>query len=529
MPRIQFYAALFFLCCVFFCADPAFSAVLKENIAFEISFERIKSSPSGRDFKIILKQPGISVSFLQAIHVSKGTLGPWQKTNGDRLEATVTVDPEAPTGKYVIDIQTADGQKYRRIPLVMGWTHERWNQAELFDMPVSSDAWEDCPQAFVEKDAFGVETLYLALSYMPIPFECLMGRGKANPKHETCQRVTGPYLPPARPHMTIAPLVGADRVIDQTLPSLLGRGQIGAAKSGTANYIFKFAQDGYPGYLGTPLENPHALYIEDDDGYSIPSGPFVFKNGSTYQVMYHNVQFANTNFLACPGYGPETHQDIYILDNLDLSAEKTVLGKFVRADPGKPLITGKINTGKYPCPELVLNGHVPHQLPTEGVQDNPVVYFPKEGQPVVIWDQEGSHEGDLKMVQLSSGGTFPMGPWNQVTDLPILAAPQKSFWSQPEKTQPILTDNAFCYRVETVIECAPYNGKDPADASSYGPAVMQLGGDDATRGAYHGRIVAAGEPSLFAYQGQNCMSFAVAETVGKDQDVNIDVGWVCEN
>lgn len=492
----------------------------------QIQFERLKGSPSGRSFKVILTRAGIEPSFVTNTTLSKGSLSAWSQTSSSTIEATVTPNAVTPTGKYKITIQTSDGETYVRTPVVLATVNNRWGQPELFGGSVNTIGWEDSPQAYVKKDFNGNETLYLAFVYMPIRFECVNVVPQGDPiNNNFCKKVEGPYLAPERPSMNIASFVAADGTIDHSLPNLIAPGVIGAAKLGTTNYVFKIDGDGYDGYLGTPLNNPQVIKIQNDDGYSIPSGLSIFKNGSNYSLIYHNDNFLD-DVEGCPGYGANTRQDAYIMNNYNFDATQVVLGQFNRVMPGGQFSNGSTNTGTNPCPELVLNNHVQNGIQKTGKQDNPTVYIPASGQPIAMWDLEGDDVGYLEMAVLAVGGVFPTGPWNAVNGLPILAAPAHNGFYQPEKSQPLMTATEFCTRNDSSIECTPYTGN-PTLAASYGATVTQLAGVGFAS-ASAGQITAVGEPALFTYKGQNCMSFVLAEQVDTPEHLDLGIGWVCE-
>ena len=504
----------------------------------KIKFTRIKNSQNGQSFKVSVSHNSISTSFVSSASISRGSLSAWSQKDESTIEATVTPDSANPTGRYELTISTSDGKTFKRTPIVLAYINDRWNQPELFMGSVNTNGWEDSPMTIVTKDASGNESLYLAMVYMPIRFACAHSEPKGSVNNPNCQKIHGPYTAPKRPNMTIASYVASDGTIDQHLTKLMGPSVIGAAKMGATNYVFKIQDDGYNGYLGTPSDSPQALYYADDDGYSTNAGPFIFKNGSNYSLMYHFDKLIDSQIdngaggkvPLCPKFPTESGIDTYILNNYDFNAPSIELGHYVRVDPGQKFSDGTTNSGPYPCPELLLNNHAQHGITTVGSQDNSTVYFPANGQPVVFFDNEGVKDsngnllGYLGMQVLSAGGSFPVGPWTTVTGLPIIAAPSTP---NTEKSQPVLTDKEFCVRNELDVECTPYNGGNPMQAASYGTTVKQLGGLGwATSNI--GQISAVGEPSLFTYKNQNCMSFAIAEYADSTGNQDIGVAWICE-
>lgn len=495
-----------------------------------ITFERIKNSNNGQSFKVIIEKNEISPEFITSTNLSKGSIGDWTQAQDNRIEAVVTPEVLTPTGQYELVIQTQDGESFRRVPVIVDGVNDRWNQPELFLGPVNTIGWEDSPQVFVKHELDGTETLYLSLVYIPLSFECVHDAA-GDLKDPRCQSVVGPYQAPERPHMTISSFVDANGTIDHSLPNLLGLNFGIAPKLGATMFVFEIGNDNYPGFIGTPETTPQALIFENDDGFSVNSGPFLFEEEGEYFLMYHNDRFIDAPSLGCPGYPEDTQTDIYILDNYDFESSKIVLGTYNRVDPGQLFSDNSENTGTLPCPELLLQNHLEHGLPTSGVQDNPTVYFPTSpNEPMAIWDREGTQQGDLKASILDSGQAFPNGTWSDVVGLSVLQPPPRIGMSQPEKTQPNLSSDEFCYRVEERIECRPYNGEAPSSSSAYGAAEIQMQGVGFTGTPYEGQISVVGEPTIFVYQQTKCMSFIVAGKIGTEQDanLNLDIGWVCQ-
>lgn len=518
--------------------DPNTNDNTQTNTSTQLTFERLKSSPNGQSFKIKLRRQNITPSFVTSMTVTRaganiGQVSTWTQVDANTIESKVTPDSAKPTGRYKVLIQTVDGQTFDRTPIVLSYVNDRWNQPELIGGYVNTAGWEDSPQTFVTQDANGKESLYIAFMYFPIRFNCknpspTSGRSPSNPNDPLCTHPIGPYTAPERPNLTIASFISGG-VIDQRLPHLAAN-FIGAAKSGAMFYLYKVNSDGYPGFLGTPNPNPMTLFFHNDDGYAVNAGPHFFKNGDRYSVMYNNVNFMQ-GVAGCPGSNSQTAQDIYVLNNFNFNVSTTQMGYFQYVLPGTQFSNGSTNTGSNGCPELVLSNHLANGFPTTGTQSNPSVYFPNDQRPVVLWDQESApgSPGSLKMIRLNVGGTFPMGPWTEV-NMPILDAPTSNPVDHAEKTQPVLTDKEFCFHVRHDVQCAPYNGGDPSSPASYGPPVQQLAGTNWMSGSPAvGEITSVAEPSPFTYQGQNCMSFDIAEIseLG-DIDMNLGIAWVCE-
>lgn len=498
----------------------------------QISFQRIKSSSNGQSFKVIVKRAGLTPASITKATVSKGTLSSWTQVDSSTIEATVTPDPSVPTGFYLINISTTDGKSYQRTPVVVGSLNDRWNQPELFAGSVNTNGWEDSPQAFVTKDANGKETLYLALVYNPLRFDCLRGAAPGTPTNPKCTNVVGPFLSPLRPNMTISSFIGAGGAINFSLPYVLPwlPSNFWPVKTGATIYIFKFANDSYSGFLGTALHEPQSYVLNNNDGVSSLASPFVFKNGNSYSMVYNDDRLSD-DVSGCTGYagdvGYSTSNDALILGNLDFNTPSVELGRYNSVASGQKFSTNVTNSYSNSCPELIQStAHIPNGLPLAGIQGNPTFYFPASGQPVAIWDLEGSDPkaGYLQMAVLAPGQSFPGGTWNMVGGLPILAAP-----SAPgtEKSQPVLTDKEFCYRNELVIECASYNGGNPASASSYGTPAVEV--SPAVGAPSTGRVTGVGEPSFFTFQNQNCMSFIAAEQVDAEaENLDLKIAWVCQ-
>ncbi len=482
-----------------------------------------------------LTRAGINPAFVTSATVGKGTLGAWTQVNANAIEATVTPDVQVPTGSYPFTLHTMDGATYVRTPVVLASVADRWNQPELFNGPVNSVGWQDSPQAFVTTDGNGTETLYLALVYIPIRFDCVHGAQPPLTTNPLCNTIHGPYLPPDRPFMNIAAFVDGNGTIDETLPNLIQPGFTvpQAVKFGSTLYVFKFAQDGYPGYVGTTLTQPQALTNANDDGLSTLAGPFLFQQGNSVSLIY-NLDQPVDSLGYCQGFpgdvGGETGNDGYMMENFDFSDPNVVLGQYQRVVPGSMYSNGAVNMATGVCPERILApGHIPWGIPLLGTQGNPSVYVPATGQAVASWDEEGQGTGALRMAVLAPGQPFPGGTWNVVTaDLPMLRPPPMQGGSQPEKSQPVLTSTEFCARNDLTIECTPYNGGDPALESSYGVTQTQLAGVGFAVAA-QGQISAVGEPGPFRFQGRNCMSFVLAEQVDTlPANLNLKLAWVCE-
>lgn len=99
--------------------------------------------------------------------------------------------------------------------------------------------------------------------------------------------------------------------------------------------------------------------------------------------------------------------------------------------------------------------------------------------------------------------------------------------TRAEKSQPTFTDSEFCNRLDYQIDCTPYNGSNPILPGSYGATVKQLSGSGFGE-QNPTQLTAVGEPSLFTYKGQKCMSFVFAERLDTDAHMNLDIAWICE-
>ncbi len=525
----------------------------------QVKFERIKTSANGQSFKIILSRKKAKPNMISHATVSKGHLSSWTQAGSNAIEATVTPDASVPTGKYNVKIKMSDGKTIDRTPIIVQTINDRWNQPELFAGSVNTAGWEDSPHTIVTKDNKGKETLYLSMVYMPIRSDCVWGDaaestsmphyGSVDVDNPNCKKVIGPIDAPERPFMNIKDFTASDGTIDQFLPNLYPVIAHGAAKIGSNLFVFKIDEDGYDGYVGTPLDNPQSINIAGDDGYTPLSAPFIFKNGSSYSMIYNNDRQIDTPFLGCSGYpgdvSADTGIDIYQLNNYDFDTPHIILGSYRRADSASGAASGPdfvthfsnnaANNGSGPCPELILSAdHAANSFPvlptgtTSNLQGNPTVFFPAGGGgPYLAWDVEGNQLGYLLLTTLT-GGTYPTGTWQApIHNIPVLAAPPMNGGDQPDKSQPFFTDDEFCSRNNLGIDCTPIIGSNLMSAASYGTTVSQMVGTTLAE-TNSGEIFGVAEPTIFTYQGRECMSFVEGEFIDSTTHFDFGIGWVCE-
>ncbi len=450
--------------------------------------------------------------------MDRGTLGALSVVDASTLEATVTPESAQPTGRYTVELRMQDGRAYTRLPMVLDAVNDRWNQPELFLGYVNTPAWEDSPFSFVVPGPAGQETLYVGFVYIAVDSRCILDAAGPFTSNPYCTTVHGPVTAPERPSSTIGPFVDVNGVIDQSLPNLLPAGNPGIAKIGATMYLFKVGQDGYPGYLGTPLPDPQAIRYDGDDGLTAPTGLYFYPNGPGGYSMMYNVNPLMDNAMGCPGYPDVTSQDIFLLQDYDFNAPVVTLGQYVRVDPGGFFSNGTQNTSTSSCPEYVTQGHTPVTIPTAGAQDNPQPYGRGSALDAMLWEAE---DGNLKISWLTAG-SYPDGTWSAAYSGGPLAVAPGTF-----KAQPSLSDTELCYRVNHQMFCHTFAGPPYDDPGSYGPAVLQMQGTNWSYGI-PGEVPVVGEQAMFTLRGQNCMSFGVTERGVVNADVNFGVAWVCE-